>query len=565
MLSLLTIDNIALISHGELGFSHGFAVLTGETGAGKSIIIDSISLILGARANKDLIRSGETQAQVEAIFDRFNPIELQELQDLNVDVSDGQLMLSRQIFADGRSVSRINGKAVTLGMLRQVAGVLVNIHGQHECQMLTDEKRHLALLDMYAENSAEREAYRKSYTDAKAIQKRILDMSNDEKSKRERTEYLKYVLEEIKRVDPKKNELELLLAKKEKAENSALVNECVSDALVSLNGNDDTNGAISSLKKAAEALSRISSAIPSGDSLVSRLEEILVEAQDISACVGHFGVPDDEFGSIDDIEERLYSIEQLCKKYGGSLDSVLEAREKAQNELSEMENSEETLKRLAGEYADAKAKLAEAAKKLSASRKAASESLCKKVCEALEFLDMPGVRFFAEATEHKNSKGGVFYSPDGTEKIEFMISANVGEEPKPLAKIASGGELSRIILAIKSVLNEKEGTGTLIFDEVDTGVSGKTSYKVGIKLQRASRSSQIFCVTHSAQIASLADTHIKVSKSSKDGRSFTVAAELNREQRIMELARIMGGDIISKTLLDSAKELIAQSDEIKKN
>ncbi len=565
MLSCLTIENIALISHGEIRFTDGFVVFTGETGAGKSIIIDSIALILGSRANKELIRSGEQKAKVEALFESFNDIEKSELAKLEIDTDDGQLLLSREIYTDGRSVAKINGKTVTVSMLRDAASHLVNIHGQHECQLLTDSQRHLELLDLYAENKELRNEYSQAYKNAKDIQKRIIELSGDEKEKRQRADYLKYTIEEIDKVSPKENELETLKEKKDFIEQNQKLTSSVSAALGALNGGDDSNGACSAIKIAADAIESAKSLIPDGDKLSERLAALSADVSDITSEISRIGTDGFSDEDVDKIEERMYAIEKLCKKYGGSVKSVIETRESSAAELTELENIDDSLKILADEYKDAKAKLAKLGAELSASRKSASESLCKKVCEELEFLDMPGVRFLTKAEEYHNAKGGIFYTADGTEKTEFLISANVGEEPKPLAKIASGGELSRIILAIKSALNEKEGTGTLIFDEVDTGISGKTSYKVGLKLYSASRSSQVFCVTHSAQIASLADTHIKVSKSSDNGRAYTVATELTSEQRTMEIARIMGGDIISKTLLDSARELLAQSETIKNN
>lgn len=564
MLRCLTIDNIALISHGELNFTDGFVVFTGETGAGKSIIIDSIALILGVRANRELIRSGESKAKVQALFENFNSIEKEALKNLEVDISDGQLLLSREIYSDGRSVAKVNGNTVTISMLKDIASKLVNIHGQHECQLLTDSSRHLELLDLYAENAEIRNEYSTAYNNAKNLQKRILELSTDEKEKKQRIDYLKYVIEEINEVSPKKYELDILTEKKISFENSQKLNDAVSKTIELLNGSENAIGAQSAIKIASDEIESIKEHITDGDNLSKRLMLVFEELSDITSTISHFSIAEDnEYDSIDRIEERLYKLEQLCKKYGGTLDAVIEEKENCENELKELENIDDSLKKLASEYASAKQILADVAIKLSDSRKNASVLLCEKVKEALEFLDMPGVTFLTSFEEYKNSKGGTFYSKDGTEKIEFLISANAGEEPKPLAKIASGGELSRIILAIKSALNEKEGTGTLIFDEVDTGISGKTSYKVGIKLHNASRTAQVFCVTHSAQIASLADTHIKVSKSSIDGRSYTDAQELGYEQRVMEISRIMGGDIISKTLLDSARELISQSNILK--
>lgn len=565
MISSLSIENVALIERGEINFSEGFVVLTGETGAGKSIIIDSIGLILGTRANREIIRSGAEYAEVRAIFEKFNNMELSEIGDTDTELSDGQLMLSRRVYQDGRSVAKINGKTVTVSMLRDVASKLVNIHGQHEGQLLTDSTRHTVLLDLYAENDTVRAAYKEAYVKAKAIQKEILDISEKEKERAEKEAYLKYVIEEIEKVGPKPRELEKLAERKKALEQSKAYSEAVLTALSLLGGEGEERGAVEKVKASLSALEKVKELISGGEELYERLSAISIELEDGYAEISKLstGIDGDGETDIDKLEERMYEIEKLVRKYGGDEEAVLSVLSDSKAELAELEGLSLRLESVSGEYAEAKAELAKCAKELSVSRQTAGEELCLKVREALEFLDMPGVVLFAHAEQIKNSKGAVFYSPDGTEKIEFLISANMGEEPKPLSKIASGGELSRIVLAIKSVLNEKEGTGTLIFDEVDTGVSGKTSYKVGVKLLSASRSAQVFCVTHSAQIASLADSHLKVSKSSYNGRSFTQVTELEKEQRVMEIARIMGGDIISKTLTDGARELIANAEILK--
>ena len=565
MISSLSIENVALIERGEINFSEGFVVLTGETGAGKSIIIDSIGLILGTRANREIIRSGADYAEVSAIFEKFNTIELRELSEMGNTPEDGQLMLSRRVYADGRSVAKINGKTVTVSMLREVASRLVNIHGQHEGQLLTDSSRHTVLLDLYAENDAVRAAYKDAYGKAKALQKEILDIGAKEKERAERESYLKYVIEEIEKVSPKPNELEKLTEKKNALEKTKAYSESVTAALSLLGGEGEDRGAVEKVKGTLSAIDRVKDLISGGEELYERLSQIALELEDSYGEISRLFVGTDGAGEtdIDKIEERMYAIEKLCRKYGGDEQSVQGVLSSSKEELSELSGLSSRLEELSGEYAAAKAELSRCAKELSASREKAGKELCDKVKEALEFLDMPGVVLFARAEEIKNAKGAVFYSPDGTEKIEFLISANVGEEPKPLSKIASGGELSRIVLAIKSVLNEKEGTGTLIFDEVDTGVSGKTSYKVGVKLLTASRSAQVFCVTHSAQIASLADSHLKVAKTAYNGRSYTEVNELSKEQRALEIARIMGGDIISKTFTDSARELISNAEMLK--
>ncbi len=565
MISSLSIENVALIERGEIDFSQGFVVLTGETGAGKSIIIDSIGLILGTRANREIIRSGAEYAEVRAIFEKFNIMELRELADMEISPEDGQLMLSRRVYGDGRSIAKINGKTVTVSMLRDVASKLVNIHGQHEGQLLTDSARHTMLLDLYAENDEIRAAYKEAYQRAKALQKDILDISAKEKERAEKESYLKFVIEEIEKVSPKPKELEILAERKNSFEKNKVYNESVMTALSLLGGDGEEKGAVEKVRSALSAVEKVKELISGGDALYERLSQISLELDDSYGEISRLsaGVDGGDETDVDKIQERMYNIEKLCRKYGGDEESVLNALSDAKSELAELGGLSLRLEDLSGEYAKAKAELAECAKELSLTRKKAGEELCLKVRQALEFLDMPGVVLFAHAEQIKNSKGGVFYSPDGTEKIEFLISANVGEEPKPLSKIASGGELSRIVLAIKSVLNEKEGTGTLIFDEVDTGVSGKTSYKVGVKLLSASRSAQVFCVTHSAQIASLADLHLKVSKSALNGRSFTQVSALSKEQRVLEIARIMGGDIISKTFTDGARELISNAEILK--
>ena len=551
MLRELYIKNVAIIKEQRLSFDRGFTVLTGETGAGKSIIIESVGLICGARASKESIRSGEEKASVTALFSDIPARTASALSDMGFDCDGGELALSREVTAGGGS-ARIGGKPVSVSQLRDVAMLLVNIHGQHASQALLCEENHLGYLDAFSDVQKELEDYSALYKTATELKSKLVSLTHDEREKQRRIEMLKFQSDEIASAKIKVGEEDELEALKIKIRNAEKINKYSKLIIKALYRSDKTSPAADLASKAADAIGELSDIIPKAQEYIEYLTDFSYRCEDIAETVRKecdTGVknPDE---ALDRIEERLDIIRRMKRKYGASAEEILQFRENVEKELSEIESSDERAEEIKDELTKIRRKMSALASAISEKRKAAARLLNEKMVSELAYLEMAKVRFDAEITQSQ------IYLPTGTDNVRFLISANAGEPLAPLSKIASGGELSRTMLALKCALADKEMTPTLIFDEVDTGISGKTSYKIGKKLCDCAKTAQVICVTHSPQIASQADMHIKIAKREENGRTVTSATVLDRKGRIDELARIIGAEKITEKTLTAAAEML---------
>ena len=549
MLRLLHIENIAVIERADILFEPGFNVMTGETGAGKSIVIDAISAILGERAYRDMIRTGMQKASVRAIFE--DVAQYPWFAENGVPY-ESETTVQREIYLDGKNVCRVNGIPVTVSVLRQLGIQLINIHGQHDSASLFDENYHLSFLDSFACNEALLENYGEKYRNVVSLQREIQRLSMDESEKLRRMETLRYQIEEISRADLKAGEDETLEARRKMLQNSEKLSEGLQDAAVCLDGDEDSQGAAALLSEAERALARISRYDDSLSQLHDTASDLMYQIQDVAEQLRdrlyQLSYSADE---LEQIEDRLDTIHRLRRKYGATCEDILAFLASAQAELDEMEFSGDRLEQLKGKLERAQKDAWEAAYELREARKQASERLTARILEELSQLDMKKVRFSCEFSETE-------LTPAGADAVAFYMSANLGEALKPLNKVASGGELARIMLALKNVLAEKDHVPTLIFDEVDTGVSGRAAQRVAEKLHQVSKSKQVLCVTHLPQLAALADTHLLIAKGERDGRTFTTVEPLDLEGRKAELARIIGGANITETTLKTAEEMLRQ-------
>ena len=549
MLRLLHIENIAVIERADILFEPGFNVMTGETGAGKSIVIDAISAILGERAYRDMIRTGMQKASVRAIFE--DVAQYPWFAENGVPY-ESETTVQREIYLDGKNVCRVNGVPVTVSVLRQLGIQLINIHGQHDSASLFDENYHLSFLDSFACNEALLENYGEKYRNVVSLQREIQRLSMDESEKLRRMETLRYQIEEISRADLKAGEDETLEARRKMLQNSEKLSEGLQDAAVCLDGDEDSQGAAALLSEAERALARISRYDDSLSQLHDTASDLMYQIQDVAEQLRdrlyQLSYSADE---LEQIEDRLDTIHRLRRKYGATCEDILAFLASAQAELDEMEFSGDRLEQLKGKLERAQKDAWEAAYELREARKQASEQLTARILEELSQLDMKKVRFTCEFSETE-------LTPAGADAVAFYMSANLGEALKPLNKVASGGELARIMLALKNVLAEKDHVPTLIFDEVDTGVSGRAAQRVAEKLHQVSKSKQVLCVTHLPQLAALADTHLLIAKGERDGRTFTTVEPLDLEGRKAELARIIGGANITETTLKTAEEMLRQ-------
>lgn len=552
MLLSVYIENIALIKRLSLEPSCGFCAFTGETGAGKSIIIDSLGLLCGARSDKDIIRTGEDEALVEGIF-TIDGKTADYLRELDVaPEEDGSITVTRKISRDGRSTAKINGRAVPLSRLKSAMAQLISIHGQQDTQAFADPERQLYMLDSFAENDAVFAEYKACYDRYTDIKNRLEALNEGGREREIRLDMLKFRLNELKGAKIYVGEKEELETERKRLANSEKIITKASEAYNALYYRD--GAAVESVNLAYNAVNALSGIIPEAEELASRLESAKYELMDISESIKDYTDSDGENvdAKLDRCESRLELIKKLENKYRTSADQFQSLIEEWESELNADENSEEEKARLEAELSKAEKETAISASKLTESRKKASISLCERMTEELSELDMPGVRFEVDIIPTEG------FTPQGAEEIEFLISANKGEIPKPMAKIASGGELSRIMLCLKCVFASNEAIGTLIFDEIDTGVSGKTSEKIGIRLKKASDGgkTQVICVTHSAILASRADAHYKISKTETDGRTVTNVTKLDMIGRRDELARIMGGVNVTETVIAAAEEML---------
>ncbi len=550
MLTSLKIENVAIIESAAIEFGCGLNVLTGETGAGKSIVIDSINAILGERTSRDIIRTGAQSAKVYAVFEDVNERVRNFLDENGIDCEDGVLIINRTLSREGKNVCRINGAPVTVSMLREIGGELIDIHGQHDNQSLLSPEKHCGFVDSFAGNADLIADYREKYGRLCEIRSKLKKLTTDESSKSQRIDFLTYQIDELEKAEITIGERDELKARKSLINNSQKVIESLNIAYEALKAD---GAGIDMITDAESEIANASAYMETLGEASEKITDIRYELEDIAETVRDAMTEVDfDPSELEDIDERLDLLYRLSKKYGDTEEEMLEYLEKARAELDNIAFSEERVKELQKQEKEDLAETETAACKLTESRKTAGEKLSNAICSELEFLDMPNVRFVVKCSD-------IGLTENGKDEIEFLISANAGEEPKPLAKIASGGELSRIMLAIKNVLAETDGVDTMIFDEIDTGVSGRAAQKIAMKLRSASKGRQVICVTHLAQIAAQGDVHLYISKSVSDGKTYTNIKSLIEEERVAEIARIMGGMEITKLQLESAREMLANA------
>ena len=559
MLELLHIENIAVIEEADIQFHPGFNALTGETGAGKSIVIDAMGAVLGERTSRELIRTGAEKAFVSAEFSHVSA-ELPGLAETGVAPDeDGNLLLQREIGGDGKNACRANGRPITVAQLRGIGAELLNIHGQHDGQQLLDEEQHGAYLDRFGRTEKTLSAYQKEYSAMTELKAQIRALKMDEAEKARRMDSLRFQIGELERAELVPGEEEELAVRRNILRNGEKYIDALSGADYCLSGDDEGGGAVSRLREAEEAMSAVRNLGDDLAELYKRLEELRCEAYDLAEIIrdkqAEFDFSPAELDAVESRSDQLY---RLKKKYGATVEDMLAYLEKCRAELDAIETADDTLILLEQKLRKAERATLTAGAELTRVRREAAKILEGRIQKELQDLDMNKVRFAIEFTEKEPS-------PDGCDTIRFLMSANVGEDLRPIARIASGGELARIMLALKNVLAEQESIGTLVFDEVDTGVSGRAAQKVAEKLAQVSRRKQVLCVTHLPQLAAMADTHFSVEKGERGGRTYTEVILLNREQRKAELARITGGSKVTEALLESAGELLDEAETYRKS
>ena len=556
MLSELYIENLAVIEKATIDFSDKLNVFTGETGAGKSILINGINAILGQRVTKDIVRTGTDKAVISALFTDIGDNVLQVLDELGISAEDGQLFLTREIRSDGGSVARVNSRAVNVSVLKAIGETLVTIHGQHDNQILMAPERHIEILDSYAESEALIEDYHSSFRELQSIAKKINKIKTEQSKKEFRMAELADIVEEINALNIHEGEDKEIEAELNISKNAVAISEALYMAKQLLSGDDDTDGAVEMTQRASKSVEGYTDIMTEISPIYDRLSSAAIEMEDISEEIGSLlDSLDIDPKRYDYLNQRSDELRRIMKKYGPELDDVLTTLENSQNELDELSGAEQSLDELNKEKERLLAEVSKKAKALSDHRKKAGERFVSQVTEELEFLNMPKVKL---VVQQKTGKLTI----NGMDSIEFLISANLGEEPKPIAKIASGGELPRIMLALKNVIAEKDSIGTLIFDEIDTGVSGRAAQKIGIKLKQISRLRQVLCVTHLAQMAVMADNHLLIEKNIQGDRTVTTVRTLDHEQRKYEIARIMGGENITELMLENAEQYLKDADNM---
>ncbi len=553
MLAELYIENLAVIEKAQIRFTDNLNVFTGETGAGKSILINGINAILGQRITKDIVRTGADKAVITAVFCNIPDGCLEVIKDIGLECEDGQLFLEREVRSDGGSVARINSRPVNVSLLRQIGEMLVNIHGQHDNQILLSPDKHIRILDSYAEADDMLADYHLSFHKLQKLAKQINQLKMNDKQKQFRISELYDICNEIEALNLTEDEDKKVEAELDISKNAVALSEAIFASNTIISGNDNTTGIVENISSANEKLEYFTDIMPELSALSERLSGTMIELQDISqeldSILGKLNVDPKRF---DWLNQRSDDIRRICKKYGPELSDVFTTLDSSRKELDTLEGAEQSLEKLENEKTELLTEVSKKAVELSKFRAEAAERFVAQVTSELEFLNMPNVRIVVD-----NKQGKL--TVNGLDNIEFLISANIGEEPRPLAKIASGGELSRIMLALKNVIAEKDSIGTLIFDEIDTGVSGRAAQKIGMKLRQISRYRQVLCVTHLAQIAVMADDHILIEKGVVGDRTVTTVKTLDDEQRKYEIARIMGGDSITPLLLENAQQLIDEA------
>jgi DNA repair protein RecN (Recombination protein N) len=557
MLTDLFIKNIAIIDKLSIELDSGMTVLTVETGAGKSIIIDSINMILGARTNKSLVRYGEDKASVKAVFDTSKEIE-SYLCDNDIECEDGQVIISRDITSDGKSVCKINGAPVTLSVLRELAAELVNIHGQHDNQSLLTPSKHICFLDAFAGNADCLSEYTVIYKKSEAIKRELDSLNMNERERADRIDFLTYQIEEIEKARLRGGEEEELREQRDIIANAEKIVVGAETAYENIYGGEKAQSAYDGISSAAAALSDIARFDERIAAVLDRISEVMYiiedSAHELKECSD--GIEYDE-QTLNEIEERLDLISRLKRKYGGDIQSILERLAAFKRELEGLEGSSERTDLLNEQLDEVNKQLGEAADKLSSSRIEAAKRLSQLVCQSLAELDMPKARFNVSVTP----SGG--FTAMGADVVEFMFSANTGEPEKPLVQIASGGELSRVMLAVKSILADADSVSTLIFDEIDTGVSGSAAQKIAVKMSNIAKSKQVICISHQPQIAAAANHQLLIKKNDDGQRVTTSVREVVGEEREYELARIIDGDSITQTSLEHVRQMLANAKSFK--
>ena len=555
MLSVLHIENIAVIEQAEILFEGGFNVLTGETGAGKSIVIDAISAILGERTYRDVIRTGANRAFVSAIF--TNIPQYDWFSENQVEFDTQELQVQREIYADGRNVCRVNGRPVSVASLKKLGGRLINIHGQHDSQQLFDEENHLTYLDAFARDEQELEAYQQAFSAMQSVQREIQKLSMDESEKLRLVETLTFQIEEIRAANLVSGEEEQLKERRKVLQNAEKLSDALRMADEALYGGDSSDGAAGLLSNAEHALSRVSTISADMQTLHQKISDLMYSVQDAADELR--AMRDDlsySEGELEEIEERLDAIHKLKRKYGASVEDVLAYLADSEQRLDEIEFASDRIETLKKREAELQKETIRQGEILREKRLSAAQAMESRICDELRQLDMPKIRFVCEFTPQQPMQTGL-------DSVRFLMSANVGENLKPLSKVASGGELARIMLAMKQVLAQQDGVPTLIFDEVDAGVSGRAAQKVAYKLWTVSKGRQVLCVTHLPQIAAMADAEYTVEKRVENERTYTSVLHLDESGRKQELARLIGGSMITETTLAGAAELLRLAEEAK--
>ncbi len=561
MLSLLHIENIAIIEQADIVLQPGFTVLTGETGAGKSIIIDSIGAILGQRTSRELIRSGAKKGFVSAVFEDIPAALKRQLEELGLDTEDdGTVRIQRELSAEGRSVCRVNMRPVSASVLKTLSPYLINIHGQHDGQKLMQEEYHIDFLDSFFEAETLLEQFRPMYAELHTLRSKIRELEKSGQQREQRIDMLRYQIDEIEAAQLQPGEEEMLTERRQFFENAGQLAYSLQAASKLLSGGEEEDdGAMDLLSRAADELADVAALSQDLNNLSQKAEEARYQVEDLAASVAMLAA-DVDFSpkERDAVEERLDVIYRLRRKYGATIEEVLSYHDKASKELGELENADDRKDEMMEEYHRTLTCAREIASELSKRRRQAAEELETKIVAQLKDLDMPKVRISIQVSSQTK------LNPHGMDEVRFLISTNPGEPVKPLSKIASGGELSRIMLAIKNVLTQTEDVGTLIFDEIDTGVSGRAAQKIALKLGEISRRKQTLCVTHLPQLAAMGDHHLLIKKSLSEEYTFTDVFSLTEEERVSELARMLSGDAITELSMQNAAELLERAAANKK-
>ena len=554
MLSSLQIENVAVIQKANVHFEKGLNVLTGETGAGKSILIDSINAILGNRTSKDLVRTGAAKAVIRAAFEDVPPAVLDSLEKAGYERSEA-LLLSREITAEGKSTCRINGMPATAAVLRELCGGLININGQHDSVGLLNPARHEGILDAYAQNSAEYQAYYAIYRELVGVKKALDAMITDESEKQRRIDLLSYQVQEIDDAGLTAGEEQTLESRRKVLANASTIRDRIAQCYALLSGGDEAPGAVDLLGEASNAVDAAAQLDGELSAGAGQLLDLYYTAKDVAAdLIGRLDAYDTNDAELDEIEQRIDLIYKLRRKYGDTVEDILAFGERARKELEMIQSSQERVEHLQKEQRRLYTLAREKAEALTQTRLKAFDELNKRISGTLDFLNMPGVRMTL-----RHSRGPL--ASPGQDSVEFYISTNPGEAPKPLAKIASGGELSRITLAIKNAMADKDAVPTVIYDEIDSGVSGKAASRIGEVLRQSAEGHQILCITHTAQIAALADCHLLIQKNITNERTYTEIHPLDENGRVEALARLISGDHVTELSLANAREMLGRNAE----